>query len=861
MNKTLLVILTMCIAVVVSFSLLALGEGWQDEIADHALVLEKMNPLHEGTLFAEELVFFSEKQEQATVELMTDTIYSSVEDAAEAVREHMKAREKKFTVRIWTKNSMGSELMTQIVEQALKPTGNPTEGDYLAWQYSGWRGTLKKSATNNGYHNTITFEMNYYTTQEQEREMDVAVDQLLQQLNVGDKSDIEKITAVYDYICQNVNYDYENLENTGYILKHTAYAALVNKAAVCQGYALLLNRLLLELEVDNQLIGGFSEKGTHAWNIVNIDGLYYNLDATWDAGVKEYRYFLRCAENFEDHRRSLKYETFEFHRTYPMSATDYKPGADAVAEPVLQKGVCGDNAIWTLYVEGRLIIQGNGSINDYPYSDSQEHLAPWQFWESQITNLTVGEGITRIGNYNFCDMRSLTQVSLPSTLVEIGRSAFYEDTSLATITIPSNVTTIDDSVFRGCTSLTAIILPNSVLQMGGNCFSGCDSLKSVTLSTNLKEISVQTFYECAMLEEIVLPEGVESICEDAFKGCVKLVQLVIPASVKSVGSCAFSNCASLREVTFGGNPALDFGVFEGDWALKSIRFCDDAPQLHERTFEGVKVVCYYDGFKEGWTDIAGNNYGGTLTWINETCDHAQTINQEGKAPTCTETGLTEGRECAGCGVVLVKQEVIPAVGHTEVTDPFKASTCTETGLTEGRHCEVCGKVTVAQRITPIAEHSFGLWTVTKEATEEEEGVEERTCSGCDKKEQRPIAKLEPAPTEPKPTEPAPTEPKPTEPAPTEPKPTAPAPTEPAPTEPKPTESAPTEPAPTEPEQMETVPTESETSPEETEPEETKLPDPLPSGDGKKEGGGAVLWIAAAVFVVALVGALILKKKK
>ena len=73
-----------------------------------------------------------------------------------------------------------------------------------------------------------------------------------------------------------------------------------------------------------------------------------------------------------------------------------------------------------------------------------------------------------------------------------------------------------------------------------------------------------------------------------------------------------------------------------------------------------------------------------------------------KAETCTENGLTEGKQCTVCGEVTVAQTEIPATGHNYVIDKAVAPTCQDTGLTEGTHCENgCDIGTVKQDVVPV----------------------------------------------------------------------------------------------------------------------------------------------------------------
>ena len=112
-------------------------------------------------------------------------------------------------------------------------------------------------------------------------------------------------------------------------------------------------------------------------------------------------------------------------------------------------------------------------------------------------------------------------------------------------------------------------------------------------------------------------------------------------------------------------------------------------------------------------------------------NHANIVKDVAVAPTCTETGLTEGSHCGDCNKILIAQEVVSSTNHTEVIDPAVAATCTETGLTEGSHCSVCNKILVAQKTVSALNHSFTNYISNDDATCTEDGTKTAKCDRCD----------------------------------------------------------------------------------------------------------------------------------
>lgn len=106
-------------------------------------------------------------------------------------------------------------------------------------------------------------------------------------------NDIEKERYVHDALNELTEYD----ENSA--LNQSAYSALVNHSSVCAGYSRAFQYLMQQVGIPCYYCVGYAN-GEHAWNIVYIDGVYYNVDVSWDDGVANpYEYFNLPDEEFQ----------------------------------------------------------------------------------------------------------------------------------------------------------------------------------------------------------------------------------------------------------------------------------------------------------------------------------------------------------------------------------------------------------------------------------------------------------------------------------------------------------------------------------------------------------------------------------
>ena len=254
------------------------------------------------------------------------------EQAVLSVRQGLVSRDSVITISFSSEEqdmSFVPDLVKNLMKAALAETSSPVEGDYIRFQYGGYSVEYVQSRTWGGLQYTLNIEPIYYTTAEQEKKTDDKVAEILTYLNLSpDLPDSEKIRAVFDYLWKNISYDKAHMDDEEYHLRATAYASLVNRTAVCQGYSVTLHRLLKELGfscriVTGTVIGENDEPMGHAWNIVKLGDLYYNLDVTWASNLGEEAYFLQGEGTFTDHIRDEDYSTAEFMEAYPMAWEDF----------------------------------------------------------------------------------------------------------------------------------------------------------------------------------------------------------------------------------------------------------------------------------------------------------------------------------------------------------------------------------------------------------------------------------------------------------------------------------------------------------------------------------------------------------
>ena len=223
-----------------------------------------------------------------------------------------------------------------------------------------------------------------------------------------------------------------------------------------------------------------------------------------------------------------------------------------------------------------------------------------------ITEITIPDSVTEIGNSAFSGCTSLAEIVIPDSVTEIGEFAFSGCTALLKVVLSKNMTAIEAQTFSGCSSLESIIIPEGVTKIGtrsksedfmcdGAAFYGCTSLKEIIIPDSVTEIWWRAFSGCTSLSKVKLPKNLTSINSDVFSGCTSLAEITIPDSVTSIGSSAFEGCASLAEIVIPDSvTSIGGSAFSGCTSLAEIDIPDSVTEIGSSAFSGCTSLSKVD---------------------------------------------------------------------------------------------------------------------------------------------------------------------------------------------------------------------------------------------------------------------------
>ena len=166
------------------------------------------------------------------------------------------------------------------------------------------------------------------------------------------------------------------------------------------------------------------------------------------------------------------------------SATVTVGTADVTVSATLQtvSGTTDDGLTWSLTQDNSgnytvLTISGTGAMKTYGYTTVGglwRTTAPWGYG---LTSVTIGNGVTSIGNFAFIGCQSLATATIGNSVATIGENAFDHCDGLKEVTLPASVTSLNQGAFKNCVGLQRIdIQHDGAVSLAGNVFQNDNAL-------------------------------------------------------------------------------------------------------------------------------------------------------------------------------------------------------------------------------------------------------------------------------------------------------------------------------------------------------------------------------------------------
>ena len=147
---------------------------------------------------------------------------------------------------------------------------------------------------------------------------------------------------------------------------------------------------------------------------------------------------------------------------------------------IISSGSYENNIRWCLYDNGLLSFSGEGAMGDREIDSlNYGNNIPWYKYRDSIKQISIGNGITRIGSGSFFKCENLEAVAATDTLQSVGDHSFLACEKLQQVELGANLKSVGRGAFSGCKSLKEISFTTAINSIGNGAFYGCDSLSDI----------------------------------------------------------------------------------------------------------------------------------------------------------------------------------------------------------------------------------------------------------------------------------------------------------------------------------------------------------------------------------------------
>ncbi len=260
----------------------------------------------------------------------------------------------------------------------------------------------------------------------------------------------------------------------------------------------------------------------------------------------------------------------------------------------------------------------NTAIKSFVFSGDLATIPDSCFYNSQISQITISQGIENIEGHAFYDCENLEAIILPDSLKTIGDSAFMHCENATEFKLSENIKTIGKYAFYGCEGIKEdkLIIDKNVESIGDYAFSGmsfdslyynCIDFRAISVYNN--EPTYTDAFKGVIFKEITIGPDVRLLCEKIFEGQNEITNLTIPENVKIIEESAFANCTKLEALIIkDGIEEIMDNAFSGCSSLTEFTVPVTLKKFAGTALPNNLTTCYFNAENCVFTSFASSSY-------------------------------------------------------------------------------------------------------------------------------------------------------------------------------------------------------------------------------------------------------------